>query len=181
MPKYPGISLSLSADLTVSALDSLFNLAAHTLDVSDVATCEKSLAYLRQASELVRLVDEDRSRRYGNMKTIDENQADYLRCISGAYFNIACTLYGACKFGAAARFLNEANPIADQALQSHKATKASNEAPKTNTAWRHLKLQLYKRWELLAVCYTKTNDRRVSSATVILINFSLRNHVIARP
>ncbi len=110
--------------------------------------------------------------------SLKENQADYMRCISGTFFNLACMLYKAGRFSPAVLFLKQSCPLGDRALQLHEDVLVSKShldtaekgLNKNSEAWAQLRKQRYKRWELLAVCYSKTNARRVKSPLICVLN-----------
>ena len=104
----------------------------------------------------------------------DVDHANYIRCISGTYYNIAGSLYQATRYGAAVPFLREACLLGAKALSMKgrgkgkgKAKEEANPEAKREVdgeiQWNQLEEQLYRRWELLAVCYSKNGDRKVIS------------------
>ena len=104
----------------------------------------------------------------------DVDHANYMRCISGTYYNIAGSLYQATRYGAAVPFLSEACLLGAKALSMKgrgkgkgKAKEEANPEAKREVdgeiEWNQLREQLYRRWELLAVCYSKNGDRKVIS------------------
>ena len=101
--------------------------------------------------------------------------ANYTRCTAGAFFNIAGTLYKVEKYGLAIRFLTRACPLAERAMELHDQVTSDQSSPKGKEkekcappndekdadVWSNHKSQIYKRWELLGVCYLKLPDRKV--------------------
>ena len=85
--------------------------------------------------------------------------ANYTRCVSGAFYNVAGSLYQATRYGAAVPFLKESCVLGGKALRLPKpVSKSINEKE-----WQQLEEQLFRRWELLAVCYSKNGDRKVGT------------------
>lgn len=89
-----------------------------------------------------------------------------MRCISGAFYNIAATLYQAERHGSAIGFLKDASVLGVRALERRRPLKGKEaeegKAEKVEEWWKQLEEQLYRRWELLGVCYLKIGDRKVS-------------------
>ena len=88
-----------------------------------------------------------------------EKQANFARCTSGAFYNLAGMLYQESRWGPAVRFLKEACARGSQALAAYKTAISTQNVDEN---WTTLEHQLYRRWELLAVCYLKIGDRQVS-------------------
>lgn len=130
--------------------------------------CDKAFSYLAQGSRIIDLFEKHA---VSSETEFELSRANYTRCLSGAFFNIAATLYKAEKFGSAIRFLLQACPMAVKAMNLRNATFADKptakgkdketEIDKDVDAWKVHEEQLHRRWELLAVCYTKTGDRKV--------------------
>lgn len=97
----------------------------------------------------------------------DIDVPNYLRCISGAFYNLAGSLYQASRHGAAVPFLKQTCIVGVRALDEYQR-KGPKESPNSakgkerEKEWTQLEQQLYRRWELLAVCYLKNGDRKVS-------------------
>ena len=84
--------------------------------------------------------------------------ANYMRCVSGAFYNLAGSLFQATRYGAAVPFLKESCVLGRKALRLPRpVSKLTNEKE-----WQQLEEQLFRRWELLATCYSKNGDRKVS-------------------
>jgi len=91
------------------------------------------------------------------------DMANYTRCVSGAFYNIAGSLYQATRYGAAVPFLKESCVLGSKALRLPRpVSKSINEKE-----WQQLDEQLFRRWELLAACYSKNGDRRVGTLSLI--------------
>ena len=83
--------------------------------------------------------------------------ANYMRCVSGAFYNLAGTLFQATRYGAAVPFLKESCALGGKALRLPRpVSKSANEKE-----WQQLEEQLFRRWELLGACYSKNGDRKV--------------------
>jgi len=136
------------------------------LVAQDPRTHDPSFKYLERSVKLFRLGQEK-----GN-PGIGVNIANYVRCVSGTFHNLAGTLYQAGRHGAAISFLVNGCKLGQEALsllatESHKdrISRGSGESNATDQremeGWKQLEEQLYRRWELLGVCYVKIGDRKV--------------------
>src|ERR1700722_2518292 len=130
----------------VTALDTLFVLARAVIDPNDSSTYEPAFEHLSRASDLV--------------NTRSPTNANYVRCVSGAFHHLAGCLYQNDRYGVAIRFLREGCVLGGRALDLKGQRDDSEETPEA--VWTALKEQLYRRWELLAVCYLKTGEKKVS-------------------
>lgn len=83
-------------------------------------------------------------------------ESEYLRCISGAYHTVGATLCQAEQFGGAARFLQKACELGAIAVSGTRLQNDGRDKQRTN-----LLQNLYRRWEMLGVCYVKIGDREV--------------------
>ena len=141
-------------------------LACTTLNVQDPRTYVPAFEHLGGAVSILDSVPQDAG----------VDHANYIRFISGTYYNIAGLLYQATRYSTAVPFLREACLLGAKALsmtgrgKGKGKGKAKEEAnPETKrevdgeTEWNQLEEQLYRRWELLAVCYSKNGDRKVIS------------------
>lgn len=107
----------------------------------------------------------------------DLDIANYLRCISGAWYNLAGSLFQAGRYGATVPFLKESCEIGVMALEEREKqrTRASTDAAEVDSddrnaeAFKQLEESLYRRWELLAMCHSKVGDRKVSRFVMNLI------------
>ena len=86
-------------------------------------------------------------------------KSEYLRCISGAYHTIGATLCQAERFGAAARFLQKACELGACAISGTRLRNDSRDKQRAN-----LLQNLYRRWEMLGVCYVRIGDRKVRNS-----------------
>ncbi|KAF5330134.1 hypothetical protein D9611_010624 [Ephemerocybe angulata] len=214
------MDVDLRGDVTTRAIDSLFVLGRTTLDISNPGSYIPAYDYLDEALGVLSttpsisehrgveanvrggsgvgrsaegLGEGGREGREGGEDEMDV--PNYLRCVSGAFYNLAGALYQGSRYGAAVPFLRRACEVGERALEGHKArerarTKSEsgiasevnggkgkgregNEKGKENgkgkekerereAEWTQLEQQLYRRWELLAVCYLKNGDRKNS-------------------
>jgi hypothetical protein len=70
-------------------------------------------------------------------------------------------LYQGGKCGSAVRFLKEGCGLGGEALRMWRQADA-NRNGKADEVWKLLEEQLFRRWELLGVCYSKIGERKVS-------------------
>lgn len=100
------------------------------------------------------------------------DSANFLRCISGAFHNLGGTLYKANRHGGATRFLREGCDVGLRALKlrigdhgdeasEEVGTREEGESERNKEGWKQLEEQLFRRYELLGVCYSKIGDRKV--------------------
>ena len=85
------------------------------------------------------------------------DMANYMRCVSGAFYNLAGTLFQATRYGAAVPFLKESCALGGKALRLPRPVSKSANVKE----WQQLEEQLFRRWELLGACYQKNGDRKV--------------------
>lgn len=75
---------------------------------------------------------------------------------------LAGTLYQSSKYGGAARFLKEGCSLGARALHMRAGLiQDDTEDGEQAEGWKQLEEQMFRRWELLAVCYSKIGDRKV--------------------
>ena len=134
--------------------------------MQDPRTHDPSFKYLERGLKLLRLDQEK-----GN-NGIGVNTANYVRCVSGTFHNLAGTLYQAGRHGAAIGFLVNGCKLGQEALSLrvvglHKDSDSNGSGESTaadqreTDGWKQVEEQLYRRWELLGVCYVKIGDRKV--------------------
>ncbi|KAJ7271936.1 peptidase family C50-domain-containing protein [Mycena haematopus] len=145
-----------TADGVSAVLDTLFVLARTKLNVHNPHTHGPPHAFLKRAAAFLDIDFDDGT----------ADKATYARCISGAFHNLAGTLYQASQYGTAIRYLQDGCMLGTMALDMHTVagTEEQEKAPKTEDAWRQLQEQLWRRRELLGVCYFKIGDRRLQLA-----------------
>lgn len=138
--------------------DTLFVLARKAVVVTDPRTYKPAYDYLARAMSILNI---DETNDVASCDAAD--RANYFRCLSGAFHNIAGTLYQAERHGSAIGFLKDGCELGVKALDLRK-TSVSNQMEgggKKEDAWKQLEEQLYRRWQLLGVCYSKIGDRKV--------------------
>lgn len=146
-------------DVLTRTLDTLFVLSRTGLIVNDPSTFVPAFEHLSHA---VRILDSIPSDRFPLSPSEEEavDIANYTRCVSGAFYNLACSLYQVSKYGNAVPFLVKSCELGGKALRLPRiAQRVPNEARQME--WTQLEEQLFRRWELLAVCYSKNGDRKV--------------------
>ena len=147
------VSAARKFDIITRALDSLFVLARTALNVQDPRTLPLSISGVQYPSLIL-------------------CHTNYMCCISGTYYNIAGSLYQATRYGAAVPFLHQACLLGAKALSMNGRGKGKGKAKEEakpemkrevdgEIEWNQLEEQLYRRWESLAVCYSKNGDRKV--------------------
>ncbi|KAF7294812.1 Cysteine peptidase C50 [Mycena indigotica] len=141
--------------LLTPALDTLFALAKLKLNIRDPLSYETSYSFLQRAAALLETNDPE---------TLAK--ANYIRCISGAFHNIAGTLYQAEKYAGASRFLHDGCRLGEQAFDMYSRTRGT-ESTKMSEGWLQLEEQLWRRYELLAVCCSKIGDRKLALKSFI--------------
>ncbi|KAH9945510.1 peptidase family C50-domain-containing protein [Amylocystis lapponica] len=132
------------AETLSPALDTLLVLARTGLVISLPDSYTDAFDLLARAATLVKA-----------------GPADCVRCVSGAFYNVAGALYQAGRVAYAVRFLHEACVLGGQALDARGLESGAGEG-KNAEAWRMLDEQLFRRWELLGVCQSKTGDRKLA-------------------
>ncbi|KAF9456116.1 peptidase family C50-domain-containing protein [Collybia nuda] len=145
----PGGS-SPSFDSITRSLETLFTLARIVLSPTDSKSHPSAYRYLAQAVTIVE----------ASKLEVMIDAANLIRCISGAFHNIAGRLYQAGRHGAAIGFLQDACSLGMRALSMPRIATSNKMNEKTEEGWRQLGEQVYRRWELLGVCYSKIGDRK---------------------
>ncbi len=141
-------------------LDTLFVLARVKLKINDPTTFTPSFEFLSQAKSILDSITFSPEL---VPSLPDFDIANYTRCVSGAFYNIAGTLYQATRCGNAVPFLVESCTLGEKALGLRGSTRQvrEGETESRDREWKQLEEQLYRRWELLGVCYSKNGDKRV--------------------
>ncbi|KAI0313288.1 peptidase family C50-domain-containing protein [Amylostereum chailletii] len=162
---------STSDDFT-AVLDTLFLLARTTLVPSDPVSNDSAYAFLSRACAILGL-ELDNAHEYKSeinrpTNVPEDVYANYIRCVSGAFHNLAGALYQADRYGYATRFLRHGCVLGSLALRLGRACGLfvgdveDQSSAKQMEAWRQLEDQLTRRWELLGVCYSKIGDRKLA-------------------
>ncbi|KAF9445711.1 hypothetical protein P691DRAFT_734529 [Macrolepiota fuliginosa MF-IS2] len=139
------------SDLTTRTLDSLFALAKLTLKVQDPQTHISAYDILAKANTILTSINSS-----------GVPLANYLRCLSGAHYNFAGTLYQAGRHGPAIPFLKDACTLGGKSLARCPREKNDGEKAREQEGWKQLEETLFRRWELLAICHMKIGDRKSS-------------------
>jgi separase len=145
-------------DVLTRTLDTLFVLSRTGLIANDPTTFIPAFEYLCRAVRILDSIPPDRFPLSPIEETVDI--ANYTRCVSGAFYNLAGSLYQTSKYGNAVPFLLKSCELGEKALRLPRIQQhVPNEAREME--WAQLEEQLFRRWELLAVCYSKNGDRKV--------------------
>ncbi|KAK1232899.1 separin protein [Marasmius sp. AFHP31] len=135
-------------DFFAQLLDTLFTLAKTTLTISDPRTYTTAYDHLDRAVVVLDAASKGHH---------PPELATYLRCTSGAFHNLAGTLYQAGRYGSAIPYLKESCRLGALAIDIPSRGKDGGD-----DVWKQLEEQLWRRWQLLALCYTKIGDRRAA-------------------
>jgi separase len=163
------------------AIDTLFLLARAHLEPTRPNTIPRSFQLVSRACSFVGLQP---SSKLNDMPMCDnpmkeavvafgqERTANYVRCISGAFHNLAGTLYQAGQYAQAIIFLVEGCRLGVMAIKAYHASSRMEDDSsvwKHEDAWKQLSDQLYRRWELLGACYARIGDHKVSNSISIMM------------
>lgn len=145
-------------DVLTRTLDTLFVLSRTGLIINDPTTFVPAFEHLCRAERILESIPPVRF----PLSPIEEavDIANYTRCVSGAFYNLTGSFYQASKYGNAVPFLVKSCELGEKALRLPRIQQlVPNEAREME--WTQLEEQLFRRWELLAVCYSKNGDRKV--------------------
>ncbi|KAL4079672.1 peptidase family C50-domain-containing protein [Scleroderma citrinum] len=157
-------------DIVTTLLDSRLAIARLRLDPADVDTYTSSLHQLECA---VATIDAIISVAHPS------DSANFLRCISGAFHNLGGTLYKANRYGGATRFLKEGGDVglravrlgagqhSDQRVREKADVREEGESERNKEGWKQLEEQLFRRYELVGVCYSKIGDRKLAHEALL--------------
>ena len=145
-----------TSDAYTSVLDTLFLLARTTLVPSDPVSNDAAYAFLERASVVLGL-ELDNSHSYtGEIARPSgipgDVYANYIRCVSGAFHNLAGALYQADRYGYAIRFLRHGCVLGHVALRLARSggifdrEEDEETGAKQMEAWKQLEEQLTRRW-----------------------------------
>ncbi|KAK0220404.1 cysteine peptidase C50 [Armillaria fumosa] len=143
------IRVKSSKNSLTQALDTLFVLSRSRLDISNIRTYVPAHKHLARAATLVEL---------GKDGLTGFDEANFVRCISGAFHNAGGTLYQSERHASAISFFKDGCELGSKAL-SLRSRPGSEEDDKEGV-WTQLSNQLYRRCQLLGLCYAKIGDRK---------------------
>ncbi|KAJ3922165.1 cysteine peptidase C50 [Lentinula edodes] len=146
-------------------LDTVFELARNSLDLLDPRTYNRVYDLLAKAVDILSLSRDQDHLTLSSPKVLTSRcpeRSEFIRCTSGAFYNIGGTLYQAGRYSSAIPFLKEGCRLGTAALvERDKGSKGEVDIPDAKTnSWLPLKEQLWRRFQLLAVCFMKIGDRR---------------------
>lgn len=153
-------------DILHRSIDTLFVMARVTLKVTDPRTFIPAFDLLSQATFILNSIPVDDSPSSAPREERFD-VANYARCISGAFYNLASVLYQGTRYGNAVPFLVESCTLGGRALSLPRSAPESMTETR-HKEWTQLEEQLYRRWELLGVCYSKNSDRRVRLSPLLI-------------
>lgn len=138
------------------------------LNVNEPSSFVAAFDTLSRAVAILDTVQQDRFPISPSSQSVDV--ANYMRCISGAFYNIAGSLYQANRYGNAVPFFVESCELGAKALRLPRPVQdPPNETREKE--WLLLEEQLFRRWEILGVCYSKNGDRKVYFISFLSTSF----------
>ncbi|SJK98717.1 uncharacterized protein ARMOST_01986 [Armillaria ostoyae] len=143
------IRVKPSKNSLTQALDTLFVLSRTRLDVSNIRTYVPAHNHLARAATLVEL---------GKDGLTGFDEANFVRCISGAFHNAGGTLYQSERHASAISFFKDGCELGSKALSLR--SRPGSEGDDREGGWTQLNNQLYRRWQLLGLCYAKIGDKK---------------------
>ncbi|KAK0192924.1 peptidase family C50-domain-containing protein [Armillaria mellea] len=143
------IRVKPSKNSLTQVLDTLFILSRSRLDVSNIRTYVPTHNHLARAATLVEL---------GKDGLTGFDEANFVRCISGAFHNAGGTLYQSERHASAISFFKDGCELGSKALSLR--SRPGSEEDDREGGWTQLNSQLYRRWQLLGLCYAKIGDRK---------------------
>ena len=96
-----------------------------------------------------------------------------MRCVASVYHHLAAQLHQSGRYDHTVCFAEDSCRLGQRALQMYYAAKSdtnmsiNDESRGKEESWISLEEQLYRRWELLAVCHAKTGDRKVRESLIL--------------
>ncbi|PIL26880.1 hypothetical protein GSI_11060 [Ganoderma sinense ZZ0214-1] len=152
------------------ALETLFTLARASFVLNHPDSYAVARAYLARAAALLADVPVPTPTSGPGPSVSAPALANYTRSVAGVYSYLGGQLHQSGRYDHAVPFVEEGCRLGQRALQSYRAakreggTEGEGEGGGTGKeeAWKTLEEQLYRRWELLAVCHAKTGDRKAA-------------------
>ncbi|KAK7685385.1 hypothetical protein QCA50_011248 [Cerrena zonata] len=142
----------IDARLKQNAIDALFALARCLVSESISGSVPPGTRF-EEAFTLL-----DRAQRVLSPSREGE-EVELLRLLANAFYAISGSLYKACHYDFAIRFLERACRLSARALTYLDSPMNSN-ADGEKEGWKWLRETLYKRYEVLGVCHSKIGDRK---------------------
>ncbi|KAJ3737449.1 cysteine peptidase C50 [Lentinula guzmanii] len=173
------VDSSSNPDHLTYMLDTLFILSRTVLDMSDPKTYDTAYDLLARATNILSLSSHgnDSSLRSPSVLpssfTSSTGRPDFIRCTSGAFYNLGGTLYQAGRYSSAIPFLKEGCRLAIAALVECNTDETQFDQTDKLNPWSQLKGQLWRRFQLLAVCFINIGDRRAAFNSFVqsVLNF----------
>lgn len=155
------------SDHYTQVLDTLFTLSRACVNVSDPRTYGNAYDLLERAVKILSLSIDGNG--FPSPENTSKDHSDFIRCTSGAFYNIGGTIYQAGRYSSAIPFLKEACRLGEAALHVYEEQGGEDRTEKDvkHNPWIQLKDQVWRRFQLLAVCYVKIGDRRVSDSRCV--------------
>ena len=138
-----------------SLLDCYFALARTSLIVRNVTSWKTTFQWVALAAATLGIPLEDIT---ATSAAPGIDIAPFTLALYATLHNLASSLYNADEYAGAIKFLNAGCVVGTVAVAQSAAGKAGE-----NPGSQQLESQLWKRWELLGVCFMKIGDRRVCS------------------
>ena len=161
------------ADFAARAIDSLCVLARNIHSKSNIHAHNTAYDYLQRGVGVINAHEKSLLNNTSDSHGF-EAFAKLLRCICGAFWNHAITLYQDDNYAAAVRFLVHACELGTKAcgITRNLCVKESESGiVPAGDSWSFFKTYLPKRWELLGDCYMRIGDRQASSVSLCLLSF----------
>ncbi|KAJ3742013.1 cysteine peptidase C50 [Lentinula detonsa] len=173
------VDSSSNPDHLTYMLDTLFILSRTVLDMSDAKTYDTAYDLLARATNILSLSshENDSSLRSPSVLpssfTSSTGRPDFIRCTSGAFYNLGGTLYQAGRYSSAIPFLKEGCRLAIAALVECNTDETQFDQTDKLNPWSQMKGQLWRRFQLLAVCFLNIGDRRAAFNSFVqsVLNF----------
>ncbi|TFK52052.1 hypothetical protein OE88DRAFT_1807932 [Heliocybe sulcata] len=146
----------VSTEILTPAFEMLFMLARCTLSISNPDTHTTAYEFLARGRRILSYCS-------SSLPDLDTaTHANYVRCVSGAFYNMAGTLYQANRHASAVRFLQPGCELGTEVLWLRSEVRGIDVEPKQEESWRQLQEHMHKRWELLGVCYSKIGEHKLA-------------------
>ncbi|KAJ4488281.1 cysteine peptidase C50 [Lentinula aciculospora] len=160
-----GADTHCDPDYLTHMLDTLFILSRANLNVSDPRTYDTAYDLLAKGMNILSL-SSDADHLSPPSPTVlcipAQGRPDFIRCTSGAFYNLGGTLYQTGRYSSAIPFLKQGCRLGMAALDEHDKHKEgdADQVDVESDPWLQLKEQLWRRFQLLGVCFMKIGDRK---------------------